>query len=49
MQIFERWYFGLCWKVEISYRVYKLLKDFGFIFEDFLKIIFLHFEIFEFP
>jgi hypothetical protein len=25
------------------------LKDFGFILEDFLKIIFLHGEMFEFP
>jgi hypothetical protein len=28
---------------------YNILKDFGFLSEDFLKIIFLHGEIFEFP
>jgi hypothetical protein len=28
---------------------YNILKDFGFFEEDFLKIMFLHGEIFEFP
>ncbi len=41
--------FWLVLKLEISYRVFFLLKDFGFALEDFLKIIFLHGEIFEFP
>ncbi len=38
--------FWLVLKLDIS--CYNILKDFGF-FEDFLKIIFLHGEIFEFP
>jgi hypothetical protein len=40
--------FWLELKLEISYRVINILKDFGFVLEDFLKIIFLHGEIFEF-
>jgi len=28
--IFERWYFGLCWKLEISYRVIIPWRIFGF-------------------
>jgi len=42
MKIFERWYFWLVLKLEIRYRVIYVE---GF----FLKIIFLHGEIFEFP
>jgi len=49
MRIFERWYFWLVLKLEISYRViisWRILVSFrGF----FLKIIFSHVEIFEFP
>jgi hypothetical protein len=41
--------FWLVLKLEISYRVINILKDFWFLFEDLLKIIFLHGEIFEFP
>ncbi len=42
--------FWLVLKLEISSKSYNILKDFGFFFwEDFLKIIFLHGEIFEFP
>ncbi len=41
--------FWLVLKLEISYKSYNILKDFGFVLEDFLKIIFLHGEIFEFP
>jgi hypothetical protein len=37
--------FWLVSKLEISYKCYNILKDFGF----FLKIVFLHGEIFEFP
>jgi hypothetical protein len=37
-------------KLEMSYRSYNnILKDFLFLLEDFLKIIFLHGERFEFP
>jgi hypothetical protein len=41
MRIFERYYFGLCWKLEISYRVIiGILKDFlisfGGFFEDYI-------------
>ncbi len=37
-------------KLEISYRVYNIWKEgFWFLLEDFLKIIFLDGEIFEFP
>jgi hypothetical protein len=35
-------------KLEINYRVVIVLQDFGFFLEAFLKIIFLHGEIFEF-
>ncbi len=42
--------FWLVLKLEISYRVYDILKDFGFSLRISLKInIFLHGEIFEFP
>jgi hypothetical protein len=41
--------FWLELKLEISYRVINILKDFGFLLEDVLKIIFLHGEMFEFP
>jgi hypothetical protein len=41
--------FWLLLKLEISYRVIICLKDFGFLLEDFLKILFLHGEMFEFP
>ncbi len=43
---------GIFWfvlKLEISYRIIISSKDFGFLSEDFLKFIFLHGEIFEFP
>ncbi len=36
-------------KLEISYRVINIVKDFGFFKRIFLKIIFLHGEILEFP
>jgi hypothetical protein len=36
-------------KLEISYKSYDILKDFGLFKRIFLKIIFLHGEIFEFP
>jgi hypothetical protein len=50
MRMFERWYFGLCLKLEISYnRViisWRILVSFrGFFFEDYNI---LHGEIFEF-
>ncbi len=42
--------FWLVLKREISYRGIKMLKDFWVFFRGyFLKIIFLHGEIFEFP
>ncbi len=41
--------FWLVLNLEISFRVNNILKDFWFLLEDFLKIIFLHGEIFEFP
>jgi hypothetical protein len=41
---FERWYFGLCWNLRLV--SYDSFKDFGLFF---LKTIFLHGEIFEFP
>jgi hypothetical protein len=41
--------FWLVLKLEISYRVIIFLRIWGFFLEDFLKIIFLHGEIFEFP
>jgi len=41
--------FWVVLKLEISYRVIKSPKDFGFLLEDFLKIIFLNCETFEFP
>jgi hypothetical protein len=43
--------FWLILKLEICYRVIYLgiLKDFWFLVEDLLKIIYLHGEIFEFP
>jgi hypothetical protein len=40
--------FWLVLKLEISYRDIISLKGFWFLLEDFLKIIFLHGEIFEF-
>jgi hypothetical protein len=46
MRIFGNMIFWLVLKLEIGYNI---LKDFGFFLEDFLKIIFLHGEIFEFP
>ncbi len=36
-------------KLEIYCRVIIYLEGFWFLLEDFLKIIFLHDEIFEFP
>jgi hypothetical protein len=41
--------FWLVLKLEISYRVIIYLEGFWFLLENFLKIIFLHSEIFEFP
>jgi hypothetical protein len=42
--------FCLGLKLEISYnRVIIYLEGFWFLSEDFLKVIFLHGEIFEFP
>jgi len=42
--------FWLALKLEIiSYRVINYLEGFWFLLEDFLKIIILHGEIFEFP
>jgi hypothetical protein len=42
--------FCLVLKLEISYIVINISKDFDFIFlENFLKIILMHGEIFEFP
>jgi hypothetical protein len=42
--------FWLVLRLEISYyRVNNILKDSGFFQRIFLKIIFLHGEIFEFP
>jgi hypothetical protein len=40
--------FWLVLKLEISYRVIYI-EGFWFLSEDFLKIIFLHGETFEFP
>ncbi len=40
--------FWLVLKIEISYRVVIILKDFGFFLRICLKIILLHGEIFEF-
>jgi hypothetical protein len=42
--------FGLVLKLEISYnRSYNnILKDFGFLLEDFVTVIFMHGELFEF-
>jgi hypothetical protein len=49
MRIFERWYFWLVLKLEISYRVIIISWRIWVCFlEDFLKIIFWHGEIFEF-
>jgi hypothetical protein len=45
---FERPYFGLCWNLRLVIQCYNILKGFWFLLEDFLKIIFLHGEIFEF-
>jgi hypothetical protein len=39
MRIFEKWYFGLSWKLEISYRVMispRILVFFGGFFEDYI-------------
>jgi len=41
--------FWLVFKLEISYQSYNILKDFGFLLQDFLKIIYFHGKIFEFP
>jgi hypothetical protein len=41
--------FWVVLKLEISSRVHVILKDFGFFQRIFLKITFLHGEIFEFP
>jgi len=49
MRIFEKMIFWLVLKLEISYRVIIYLEGFWFCLEDFLKIIFLPGEIFEFP
>jgi hypothetical protein len=38
--------FVLVWKLEISYRVIIFFERFWFLLEDFLKVIFLHGEIF---
>jgi hypothetical protein len=38
MRIFERQYFWLVLKLEISYRVIIYLEGFWFLLEDFLKI-----------
>jgi hypothetical protein len=40
--------FWLVFKLEISYRVIYI-EGFWFLLEDFLKIIFLCVEVFEFP
>jgi hypothetical protein len=40
--------FWLVLKLEISYRDIIFVEGFWFLLEDFLKIIFLHGEIFEF-
>ncbi len=40
--------FWLVLKLEISYQSYNILEGFWFLLEDFLKIIFLRGEIFEF-
>jgi hypothetical protein len=40
--------FWLVLNLEISYRGCNILEGFWFFSEDFLKIIFLHDEIFEF-
>jgi hypothetical protein len=49
MRIFERRKFWLVLKLEISYRVMIYLEGFWFLYRIFLKIIFLHGEIFKFP
>ncbi len=41
--------FWLVLKLEIKLQSYDILKDFGFFQRIFLKIIFLHGEIFKFP
>jgi hypothetical protein len=41
--------FWLVSKFEISFKVVEELEGFWFLLEDFLKSIFLHGEIFEFP
>jgi hypothetical protein len=48
MRIFERWYFGSCWNLRLVIELYHL-EGFWFLWKDFLKIIFSHSEIFEFP
>jgi len=42
-------HFGLCWNLRLVIELYDVLKHFGFFYEDFLNIMFLHGEIFEFP
>jgi hypothetical protein len=52
MRIFEKMIFWACVekKLEIiSSRVIIYLEGFWFVLEEFLKIIFFHGEIFEFP
>jgi hypothetical protein len=44
----KRWYFGLCWNLRLVIEL-QYLEGFWFLLEDFLKIIFFHDEIFEFP
>jgi hypothetical protein len=39
----------LVFKLELTHRVMILGEGFWFLLEDFLEIIFLHGEIFEFP
>jgi len=40
MRIFERWYFWLVLTLENSYRVYNILKDFGFFQRIFWRLYF---------
>jgi hypothetical protein len=46
MRMFERWYFWLVLKLEISYRV---MISWRILVSCFVNFIFLHVEIFEFP
>jgi hypothetical protein len=47
MRIFERWYFGLCSNLRLVIELWYL-EGFWSLYRMFLKIIFLHGEIFEF-